>query len=61
MPLFNYLSKEQQKELLKKIEEKTKDNPSRKKLFYHYFGIEKLPPYTLTPRITKDEINDLLS
>lgn len=61
MPLFNHFTEEEKKHLLKKIKEKTKDNPSKKKLYYYYFGIEKKPPGILTPRITDEEIKELLS
>ncbi|MFY7671591.1 hypothetical protein ACOSP6_10955 [Tenacibaculum sp. MEBiC06402] len=61
MPLFKHLSEQEKKQLLKKIQEKTKTNSSRKKLYYYYFGIEQKPPGLLTPRISDEEIKDLLS
>ncbi|WP_408032096.1 hypothetical protein [Tenacibaculum xiamenense] len=59
MSMFQLLSKEEKEKLLLKIEEKTKNRPSKKKLYYYHFGIEKCPSGVLTPRLLPEDFEDL--
>ncbi|WP_299104105.1 hypothetical protein [uncultured Tenacibaculum sp.] len=59
--MYKYLTEKEQIELLEKIDSKTTSNPSRRKLYYWYFGIEKTPFGVLTPRLTEEEIKELFS
>ena len=59
MSLFQHLSEDEKEKLLFKIDEKTKDRPSKKKFYYYHFGIEKRPSDVLTPRLLEEDLEGI--